>query len=81
MGKTGPKYIVEKPIMDPVAIVMDAEVQPVVEPVCQATRCYTCSAPLGPGMPHSNCPESQEGRKKVKKERQKEARRKKLIRS
>ena len=76
MGKTGPKAVVEDPIMDP--IVMDAEIQHVVEHVAQATRCFTCTAPLGPGMPHPNCPENQEARKKVKKERQKEARRKKV---
>jgi hypothetical protein len=79
VGKHGPKAIVEHPIMDPVALVMDAEIQPVVEPVAPATRCLTCIAPIGPGLPHPHCSESKEGRRKVKKERQKEARRRKVV--
>ena len=77
VGKNGKKSIVHNPVMDPIAVVLDAEIQPIVEPEMQGVRCLTCAAPTGPGLPHPDCPGNKGGRNKVKKER-KEARRKKV---
>ena len=79
VGKTGPKYVVNHPVMDPVSLVMEAEVQPTVEQhsgaVKQEMSCLTCAAPTGPGRPHPNCYQNQAARRKAGKEkRQKEAR-------
>ena len=70
IGKTGPKSIVNRPVMDPIE--MDASIQPKVEPVRQETSCRTCSAPTGPGLPHPDCPQNQAARNRAAKERKKE---------
>ena len=75
VGKTGPKCVVNHPVMDPVTLVMEAEVQPTVEQhsgmVKQEMSCRTCATPIGPGLPHPHCPQNQSARRKAGKVKQK----------
>ena len=73
IGKNGPKFIVNHPVMDPIDL--EAAIQPKVEPVRQETSCRTCCAPVGPSLPHPDCPQNQAARRGADKEKRKAARR------
>ena len=62
IGKTGPKKIVNTPIINPSNDPMECEVQPpILDSMCGSARriCYICGQITGQGIPHGCSPRDQ----------------------